>query len=100
MQAGRLKNELPNFSLHRAERTNSTNDLALHAQLVLEAAGDPADLSVPSSLGIRRVFDFVPHVPRVKSKNEEQADAAPEYPRLNDGQDVRVGSGDERGGDG
>lgn len=79
-----------------ARLTNGSHDLGLQAKLVLEATGKVADTAAAISGNIGNLANVVEHVSAGEEKDGNEADGGPEIAVLDDGQNIRRGSDDDR----
>lgn len=84
--------------IERERLTQSSNDLRLKAQLVLETAGNVADTSVATHGNIGHLADMVEHVAAGEDQDGNKADGGPQVAALQHGQHVRPR--DHKQGDG
>lgn len=75
--------------------TDSSNNLRLHAKLILESSREIRDLPLLVRRHVRHRPDVVVHVSRREEQHQDQADGGPEVAILDEGQDVRIGDGAE-----
>ena len=68
--------------------TNGSNDLSLHAQLVLETGGKVADATLSIASHVGDLSDLVEHVPASEHEDTNQAQGRPGVPALDNRQDI------------
>ena len=76
--------------------THSSNDLRLHAILILETAGKVTDPTTPVACHIWHFSNMVEHVSAREQQNHDQTDTSPQVAVLNDRHNIRVCHCDER----
>ena len=75
----------------RGKLTDSSNDLCLETELVLEATGEVGETTLAVVTSVGHLADVVEHVSAGEEQNGDQADGGPEVAVLNDRQNVRCG---------
>ena len=80
----------------RFQLTHASNNLRLHAILILESTSKIADPASSVACNIRDFSNVIEHVPTCKQQDSDQTDSSPQVAVLNDGRDVGVCHCDER----
>jgi hypothetical protein len=75
----------------RQAHTHGSNDLGLHAELVLKATGKVADTTLTIASNVGNLADVVEHVAASEEQDGDKADGSPEVPVPDHGEDVGPG---------